>query len=276
VGVNANALADVGQWATYTLYADREGEHVLNSEGTTVGGEGDGGQINPGLFGAIIVEPRGARWYRSQVTRADLALATTGTTAGGYPIINYEAVYPAGPPRAGTPILNMLNGNSIVHTDLTAVITGSAANGGGRFPAGAFPENASYYDRLEPFREFTIIYHDETGAVQAFPEFEQDQWRHTLQSGRDGFAINYGSAGVGAEVLANRLGIGPMWDCVDCKFEEFFLTSWAVGDPAMVVDVPANAPCMVSVSDPLSFSQDPNFEPLVKNERDGVPCAKCG
>src|ERR1019366_431050 len=25
------------------------------------------------------------------------------------------------------------------------------------------------------------------------------------------------------------------------KFEEFFLTSWAVGDPAMVVDIPANA-----------------------------------
>ena len=28
-------------------------------------------------------------------------------------------------------------------------------------------------------------------------------------------------------------------DAVDLKFEEFFLSSWAVGDPAMVVDVPA-------------------------------------
>ena len=34
-----------------------------------------------------------------------------------------------------------------------------------------------------------------------------------------------------------------MRDCAECKFEEFFLTSWAVGDPAMVVDVPANSPC---------------------------------
>src|SRR4030095_15025277 len=25
-------------------------------------------------------------------------------------------------------------------------------------------------------------------------------------------------------------------NCPSCKFEEFFLTSWAVGDPAMVVD----------------------------------------
>ena len=32
-----------------------------------------------------------------------------------------------------------------------------------------------------------------------------------------------------------------MWNCTDCKFEEFFLSAWAVGDPAMVVDVPANA-----------------------------------
>ena len=32
-----------------------------------------------------------------------------------------------------------------------------------------------------------------------------------------------------------------MHDCATCQFEEFFLSSWAVGDPAMVVDVPANA-----------------------------------
>src|SRR3989440_5824606 len=30
-------------------------------------------------------------------------------------------------------------------------------------------------------------------------------------------------------------------DAVDLKFEEFFLSAWAVGDPAMVVDLPANA-----------------------------------
>ena len=32
-----------------------------------------------------------------------------------------------------------------------------------------------------------------------------------------------------------------MHDCGTCRFEEFFLSSWAVGDPAMIVDVPANA-----------------------------------
>ncbi len=32
-----------------------------------------------------------------------------------------------------------------------------------------------------------------------------------------------------------------MHDCATCRFEEFFLSSWAVGDPAMVVDIPANA-----------------------------------
>src|SRR5262249_42532740 len=48
---------------------------------------------------------------------------------------------------------------------------------------------------------------------------------------------------IGSEILANRLGVGPMGnpDAVDLKYEEFFLSSWAVGDPAMLVDVPANA-----------------------------------
>ena len=46
--------------------------------------------------------------------------------------------------------------------------------------------------------------------------------------------------GIGSEVIANRLSVGPQWACNECKYEEFFLTSWAVGDPAMVVDIPAN------------------------------------
>jgi len=57
--------------------------------------------------------------------------------------------------------------------------------------------------------------------VQAFPQFEDEVLHHTLQSGRDAFAINYGTAGVGAEVLANRIGVGPMAGCTECKFEEF-------------------------------------------------------
>ena len=32
-----------------------------------------------------------------------------------------------------------------------------------------------------------------------------------------------------------------MSQCATCKFEEFFLSSWAVADPAMIVDFPANS-----------------------------------
>lgn len=39
---------------------------------------------------------------------------------------------------------------------------------------------------------------------------------------------------------ANRLQAGPMQDCLDCAYEEFFLSSFAAGDPAMLVDKPAN------------------------------------
>jgi manganese oxidase len=243
VGVNPSSLVPPGGQAIYTLYADKEGEHVLWSTGATTGGEGNGGQLNSGLFGALIVEPAGAKWYRSQVTRADLADATTGTTPFGQPLLDYEARFPVGHPQAGQLVLGMLDGTTVVKTDLTAIIAGPGADG--RFPAGSFPANAAYPDREQPFREFTIIYHDETGAVQAFPQFEDEVLHHTLQSVRDGFAINYGSGGVGAEVLANRLGVGPVAGCTECKYEEFFLSSWALGDPAMVVDVPANAPCTV-------------------------------
>ncbi|HEX8422289.1 MAG TPA: hypothetical protein VF634_02705 [Pyrinomonadaceae bacterium] len=82
--------------------------------------------------------------------------------------------------------------------------------------------------------------------MQAFPQFEQNgrgQLGPTLHASRDAFAINYGTAGIGAEILANRLGVGPMKDCQECLFEEFFLSAWTVGDPAMIVDRPANSPC---------------------------------
>lgn len=237
VGTNPSSLVAPGGSTTYTFYAEREGSYVLQSTAAMTGGEGNGGSINPGLFGAVNVQPKDAEWYRSQVTANDMELVTTGTTPAGQPIINYDAVYPAGHPRAGMPILKMLQGTEIVHTDLTAIITGP---GKGRLTAGTYRPNPATPDRHQPFREFTTIYHDETGAVQAFPEFEEEELEHTLAGVRDAFAINYGSAGAGAEVLANRFEVGPARDCSECKYEEFFLTSWAGGDPAMVVDVPAN------------------------------------
>ncbi|MDQ3802378.1 MAG: copper oxidase [Acidobacteriota bacterium] len=248
VGRNVSSLVQPGGSATYTYFAEREGNHLLYSTAATTGGEGDGGSLAMGLFGSVNVEPRGAEWYRSQVTAAEMRYATKlnadGTLAvtpgptGGQPIICYDAVYPTGHPRAGQPVLKMLHNGEIVHSDLNALITGP---GKGRFPAGTYRPIATEPDREQPFREFTVVYHDEIKAVQAFPQFEDGELAHTLHSVRDGFAINYGTGGIGAEILANRLGVGPMGNCAECLYEEFFLSSWAVGDPAQVVDVPANA-----------------------------------
>jgi hypothetical protein len=237
VGINQPSLVAPNGSRVYTLAATREGNNLMYSSAATTGGEGDGGTLSMGLFGSVNVEQRGAEWYRSQVTQADLALATTGTTADGHPIINYDAVYPVGNPKAGQPILKMLNVDTIVKTDLNAIITGPNK---GRFPAGTYRPNATEPDRDQPFREFTVVYHDEIEDVQAFPQFRDPVLEHTLHSVEDKFAINYGTGGIGAEILANRLGVGPMFNCTECKYEEFFLSAWTVGDPAQVVDKPAN------------------------------------
>jgi hypothetical protein len=176
-------------------------------------------------------------------------------TIDGHPVLNYQAQYAnasSGQP-AGTPILNMLQANTpaaqqfqasqeIVHSDLTAIITGPQA---GRFPdyqdSPLFNQNPALPDRREPFREFTIHYHVSNTVVQPFLAFSEGPLRDVLSAGTDGFGINYGMAAIGPEVLANRLGVGPAADCVECKFEEFFLSSWAVGDPAILVDNPPGA-----------------------------------
>src|SRR5689334_17942123 len=248
VGTNPSSLVAPGNSITYTLYAEKEGNHLMYSSAATTGGEGDGGSLPMGLFGSVNVEARGAEWYRSQVTEKDMSLATKKnadgtpmTSPGKQPIIDYDAVYPTGSTRpAGTPILKMLDANNnIIHTDLNAIITGPNR---GNFPAGTYRPNAVEPDRDQPFREFTVVYHDEVKAVQAFPKFYDDPvLGHTLYSVKDGFAINYGIAGIGSEILANRLKVGPMKDCVECNYEEFFLSAWAIGEPAQLVDIPANA-----------------------------------
>jgi manganese oxidase len=259
VGANNNSLVPPNQSKTYNLLATAEGTYLLYSMGAPM----RTGQITAGLFGAINVQPKGAVWYRSQVTQQDLDLArdrtkgANGFTTLGQPIINYNAVYPPGNPRAGKPILKMLDGNNnLVHTDLTALIAGPESNGflfqdngeGVFRPNPSYsgktdpPSTPPYPPRIQPYREFTIIYHESTAAVQAFPIYYDKSMEDTLLEARDMFAINYGIGGIGSEILANRINVGPTAQCADCKFEEFFLSSWAVGDPAMVVDVPANVP----------------------------------
>jgi len=316
VGSNPNSLANPGESKTYSFCSVEENSYLLYSTGADNGINNDfGGQLSQGLFGAITVQPKSAEWYRSQVTRQDLDLATyrsnalatnmklkpkmTGgnqdtftangqtyklwvlTTsgqgpavntevtevnqAGGpanqnggflktrdfHPIVNYQATYPPNstwpsgtPIPAGTPILAILNSNrEIVHSDLTAIITGPNA---GRFPKNSpdpvFLPNPTMPDRDEPYREFAIHYHDDFVATQAFPEFSSQVTpeSYALEAARDFFAINYGMGAIGPEVWANRISVGPMYQCDTCKFEEFFLSAWAVGDPAMVVDFPAN------------------------------------
>lgn len=250
VGKNPSSLVAPGGVAIYTYYADKEGPNVLYSTAATTGGEGDGGSLGNGLFGIVNVEPAGAEYYRSQLTHEEMFWASNNgerwpqnsfnPEIGGQPKINYDAVYPAGHQFAGKPILRMTVGNEIFHSDLNAIITGPNR---GNFPGNTYPNNPVTPNRNRPFREFSVVYHDEIVAVQAFPQMEDtpgNPLAHTLHSVRDGFAINYGTGGIGAEILANRFKVGPMHDCVECLFEEFFLSSWTVGDPAMIVDVPAN------------------------------------
>ncbi len=267
VGSNASSLVSPGGSHVYTLYAAHEGSFLLYSTGDTYSNPGgvanaDGGQLAFGLFGAVHVEPQGAEWYRSQVAAEDLKLATKSTTAGHQPVLDYHAVYPAGHPWAGKPIFNLLDcpkeaqegcpfGGRIVHGDLTAMITGRTKDG----QPGPFPEHASKApvfnpayalpDRLQPYREFTIIYHELFQSVQAFNQM-YSTGLNVDGNGADNFAFNYGTGGIASEILANRLGVGPMGNCPSCKYEEFFLTSWAVGDPAMVVDHPATDSCTPS------------------------------
>ena len=234
-----DSLAAPGQTKTYRLVAEKEGAYVVTS-GPNLGGEGGSGAIANGLFGVVNVEPLGSEWYRSQLTRQEMEWATKKnldgtpmTTNGGHPLIDYDAVYPSNHPYAGRPILKVLNGNVIFHSDLNAIITGP---GRGNFTG--IPNNPTYPNRNRSFREFTVAFHDEIKVVQAFDDWYTNL-KFTLSSVKDGFAINYGTGGIGSEIIANRLGYGPMKDCTECKYEEFFLTSWAVGDPAMIVDVPA-------------------------------------
>lgn len=227
-----------GESALYRYAALREGTYFAYSTAALVGGEGDGGQLGAGLFGAVNVQPRGARWYRSQVTEADLKLAALPVPAGAHPYsrLDYDgARYPSGP-QQGRPILAMLDGLEIVHSDLNAVValTGAPPDRGDTTgPNRPCAGHAAGNSCGQSYREFTVIMHDEVKAVQAFAELEQED--NPLHDVRDNMGINYGVAGMGAMVQARNRRTGPARNCPECRAEEFFLSSWANGDPALVL-----------------------------------------
>ena len=249
-GRNDNTLLAPGQSRSYTLYAEREGTFVATSYGATFGSEGSSGNVGNGLFGQVVVLPKGGRAYHNTVTEEDLRLATRGRTPAGQPVIDYQARYPVQQPwiaegKAGKPILSMVDGNEIIASNADAIVMGPNADGS--FPPSTYPlesqgrRNPSLPNRLEPFRDFAAVFHDQSAVIQAFPGFWGDPvFGQMLDPARDAFMVNYGSGGMGAEVIANRVGVGPMHDCLSCAYEEFFLSAHATGDIAMQVDVPAN------------------------------------
>ena len=249
-GRNGNFLVAPGGTRSYTLYAEREGAFAVTSQGATFGGQGGGGNVANGLFGQVVVVPKAGRTYRNTLTEEEMRLATTGRTATGQPVIDYQARYPNVEPwiaegKAGKPIIAMVDGNEIQSSETDAIVMGP--NPDGSFPANTYPlesvgkRNPALPNRLEAFRDFASQFADEVAATQAFPGYWADPvMGHVLEPTRDSFMINYGSGGMGAEVVANRLGVGPMHDCLSCAYEEFFLSAHTVGDIGTLVDIPAN------------------------------------
>jgi manganese oxidase len=258
-GANPDGQVAPGGQRTYVLYARAEGTFLMYSPAGDFNGFNTTQQM-AGLFGAVNVEPKGAEYYRSQVSNADLMLATR-VLLKGQPVINYDAKFPDGR-RQGQPVLRMTKGDEIIASDLTALITGPNH---GRFPIGSRPTaNPTLLpDREAPFREITSIYSEALDLVQAFPDYYTTPGTNLVVSGGgDGFAINYGASGIVNEILANRLKIGPAADCPECKFEEFFLSSWPNGDPGIVVDAPANLNCVDNwLSNIATSTATPNANP---------------
>ncbi len=233
-----------GQSAIYRYIAEREGTFFAHSLGAPVGGEGNGGQLGQGLFAAVNVLSPASQWFRSQVTHQELLMARKSGSTSPHPgqDIDYEdARYPqdySDAPLAGRKVLAMLDGKEIVHTDLNAIVVPSTKapndKDGGDTVGGK--KCAQYHQGNscgKAYREFTVIMHDEVDVVQAFAELNDPA--NPLHYIKDGMGINYGVGGMGAMVVAAKRGVGPAKNCPECRAEEFFLSSWANGDPALVL-----------------------------------------
>ncbi len=217
------SLVQPGDTFSYRLFARKEGIYYLFSQGVDFGNPS---QLSSGLFGMVIVEPKGSAWYRSQVTRQELVDSQVKGAWGphGHPVINYDAA-----DAQGTPILKMLKPKpalgkgkipafELCHSDLTAIIAGPDEPGEDRWlfrhPEHRPDDNPLYPRSWEPFREFAIIYHDLIGLKLTAPfNFGSTLLNTTLGGGNEAFAINYGSVGISTEIWSNRMQVGPGVGC---------------------------------------------------------------
>ncbi len=233
-----------GERQTYRIRLEREGAFLFTSAGAPAGGQGDGGSLTHGLFGVIVVEPRDSRWYRSQVTAERLRAARQAAVDGAF--LAYDATGEAARLDMLAAAADEQGRFELLAGDLSAVIDVCP-----EWNAGA-PGASCARPGMAAFREFVVVFHDELAtfypeslrALRELPDGDPDRLlADVLQGVRDGFAINYGSSGMGAALIANRKGFGPAKDCVECAYEEFFLSSWANGDPALLpryADDPSN------------------------------------
>lgn len=255
-----------GQTVTCRWQLLREGTHLFSSLAAPAGGEGDAGSLGHGLFGALIVEPAGSRAFRSQVNRTAFERAWPSrhdaVRHARSDAIDFNLTVPDSetPGRVAAPLNNAVfscangvtvpvlairrpcdarNGSiveEIVHGDLNAIVVPPATELAAIEPTTSESDRRKWrqaHEAQTPFREFTIIFHDELKTFYA-DELKQLGAFGQLSGVRDGFGINYGASGLGSALLSNRLGIGPAANCPECMYEEFFLESWANGDPALL------------------------------------------
>ena len=229
----------------------RQGSFLFQSHAAPAGGEADSGSAIHGLFGAVNVEPRHSRWYRSQVDQEDFD-----------EIWQPQPGHPADPLMASAarpdtldydnPLIAMLEEveedrlyrlrygdiNAVVEECADAAVRDECRVSGSNSDPDESELTRTQCDAmpgecLPSYREFTVVFHDELKTFYAEP-FQELAIEVQLAGIGDGFAINYGASGMGSILLANRKGIGPARECVECMYEEFFLQSWANGDPALL------------------------------------------
>ena len=77
VGRNADTTAAPGSTATYTWYADKQGEAPLTDIANVDANAPGGSTVQRGLYGAVVVHPKGSVW-RNSTTGNDLLDPATG------------------------------------------------------------------------------------------------------------------------------------------------------------------------------------------------------